>query len=251
MKIIKAIASIFFLTAILAFGSASQAFQKANADYAAGSYPEAVQSYEKLLERDGARVSVLRNLGNAYFKMEKYGRAILSFERALVIKPRDPDLLANLKLAQDQAAVYPVRDDSFWTSFLARYSARSWSMVALASAILLPLAALGWVFRKGKIRLWIAIFVVADLATLGLSFAGMDARSGERDRGIVIANSATVRISPFDKADTRGSLAEGREVSLGNKNNGYLWATSDDGSQEGWVAKDEVLPVIPGIGNQP
>ncbi len=176
--------------------------------------------------------------------MGKNGRAILSFERALVLQPRDPDLRANLKLAQNQAAVYPVNDDSFWRSLLERHSARSWSMAALATAILLPLAALAWFFWKGKARLWIAIFAAADLVVLGLAIAGLDAGSGKHARGIIVANAATIRISPFEKADNRGTLAEGREVSLGNESNGYFWVTSKDGSQEGWVAKGEVAPVI-------
>jgi len=229
----------------LVYGNTDEVFEKANSDYEGGRFAEAAKSYEEILKADGPRVSVFGNLGSSYFKMGENGRAILAFERALVIQPRDPDLLANLKLAQDQAAVYPVNEDSFWQSFLERFSTRSWSILLLITAILLPLTALSWVVGKGKARLGIAIFAVADLVVLGLAIAGVNARSGENDRGIIVAKAATVRISPFGEADNRGALAEGREVNLGNENNGYFWVTSEDGAQEGWVAKGEVVPVIP------
>ena len=240
---------LIMLGALLAieptYGSTEEIFKQANADYAGGKYAEAANSYEKILKTDGAHISVLRNLGSAYFKMAENGKAILTFERALVLKPRDPDLLANLKLVQDESAVYPVSTGSSWHSFLESYSARTYSKIALAAAILLPFAALAWVFWKGKARLGIALLAVTNLIALGISLAGIDARSSEHERGIVIGKPATLRISPFEKAADRGTLAEGREVSFGQENNGYFWVVADGGTQEGWVAKSEVTHVIP------
>lgn len=240
----KAMALMIFMSG-LALGGTTETFRQANADYAEGKYAEAAKSYEQILKADGPRVAVLRNLGSAYFKMDEIGRAILAFERALMLKPHDPDLLANLKIAQDEAAVYPASSGSAWHAFLGRLSARDWSKIALVAAILLLPAALAWVFRKGKARLGIALFAIADLAAFGIALAGIDARSEESDRGIVIGKPATVRISPFETADARGSLSQGREVHLGEKSGGYLWISADGGSQEGWVAEDEVAPLIP------
>lgn len=245
MKMIRTMASCLALSATLALAGTSEIFKQANADYSAGHYAEAAKSYENLLNSDGPRVSVLRNLGSTYFKMGKNGQAILSFERALVLRPRDPDLRANLKLAQDQAAIYPVTHDTFWRSILERYPARSWSLAVLATAILFPMAALAWYFSKDKARLWIGIFAAADLLVVGFTIAGLVTRSGENGRGIIVSNPATIRISPFEKADSRSTLAEGREVRLGNESNGYFWVTSKDGSQDGWVVKGEVVPVNP------
>ena len=243
MRMIKRMVLGFLLMGGFVYGNTEEVFKNANSDYEGGRFPEAAKSYQEILKTDGPRVSVLRNLGSSYFQMAENGRAILAFERALTLKPRDPDLLANLKLAQDQAAVYPLNEGSFWRTLLERNSARWWSMAALAAAILLPLSALAWFF--GKARLWIAIFAAADLVVLGIAIAGLVAGSTKQDRGIIVAKTATVRISPFEKADDRGSIAEGREVSLGKETNGYFWITSKDGSQEGWVFKDEVAQVSP------
>jgi hypothetical protein len=177
--------------------------------------------------------------------MGQNGRAILAFKRALVLDPGDPDLLANLKLVQDEAAVYPPKNDSVWRSFLGNRSARWWSFAALVAAVFLPLAALDWTARKGKFGRWIGAFAALDLAFLALAITGLITTQNNQPRGIIVTESATVRISPFQKANDRGTLAEGREVTLGKEHGSYFWITSADGSLEGWIAKDEIAPLIP------
>lgn len=245
MKLNLNILCAFLFAATFAFGGPTESFEQANSDYTAGRYAEAAARYETLLKQDGPRIGVLRNLGSAYFQMGQNGRAILAFKRALILDPSDPDLIANLKLAQDQAAVYPPTNDSFWRSFLEKRSARWWSFAALVAAIFLPLAALDWTARKGKFGRWIGAFAALDLAFLALAITGLITARNTEPHGIIITESATVRISPFQKANDRGTLAAGREVTLGKENNGYYWITSADGSLAGWIAQAEVAPLIP------
>jgi hypothetical protein len=97
-------------------------------------------------------VAVLQNLGSAYFRSGDEGRAILAFERALLLKPGDPDLKANLKLVRDQAAVFPPPPAEGWRSWLERPSRKFWSGLALASALLLPVAAGLWLGLRSRWR---------------------------------------------------------------------------------------------------
>ena len=64
-------------------------------------------------------------------------------------------------------------------------------------------------------------------------------------RGIILADPATVRLSPFEKADSRGPLSTGREVHLGRVENHFYWVEGTSGSLQGWVHEEEVAPVIP------
>ncbi|MBK1884193.1 tetratricopeptide repeat protein [Luteolibacter pohnpeiensis] len=230
---------------VLAHAGTVDAFKKANADYEAGRFAEAAQAYEGILKSDGPRASVLKNLGSAYFKAGDNGRAILAFERALVLSPRDPDLLANLELAQKQAAVFPEENPKGWQTVLTRYSARRWSELVLIAGIILPLLAMGWIFLPGNRRIGLAALAVLDLAMLGIAIPGLKAKTGESTRAIVLAKPATVRISPFETAGDRGTIAEGREVALGKQSHGYYWVSVDQGSLQGWVANQEIAPVIP------
>ena len=64
-------------------------------------YRRAALRYERLLDEGGIRNGRLYyNLGNAYFRMDDLGRAILSYRRAELYLPGDPDLRQNLESAR-------------------------------------------------------------------------------------------------------------------------------------------------------
>ena len=78
-------------------------FARANADYAAGKFSNAVAGYESLIKEGQWNSSVFYDLGNAYFREDDLGRAILNYERALALDPAQPEARANLQLVRDQA----------------------------------------------------------------------------------------------------------------------------------------------------
>src|ERR1700712_1707691 len=94
----------FGLTSISpACAQAEATFAKANADYAAGHFPQAVRGYQALVDGHHWSASVFYDLGNAHFRAGDIGRAILSYERALALQPNQPEAQANLRLVRDQA----------------------------------------------------------------------------------------------------------------------------------------------------
>ncbi len=250
----KVLLTLLGMIACLASARADESverFERANADFEVGRFKEAAAAYEELLDEQGPRVAVLQNLGSAYFRSGDMGRAILAFERALLLKPGDPDLKANLKLVRDEAAVFPPLPAEGWRGWLERPSRKFWSGLALSSALLLPAAAGLWLGLRSRWRGAAAVSIfasVAGLAVLGLSLYALQWRKGEDARGIVVGDPAKVRISPFEKAEERGSLAGGREVRLGREANGYFWVSVDGGATEGWVAAKEVERLIPAAG---
>ena len=62
----------------------------------------------------------------------------------------------------------------------------------------------------------------ACLVLIGLSLYALSQRGEEKTRGIVLSSPTAVKISPFEKADTRGTLVAGREVKLGKEESDYL-----------------------------
>ena len=72
-------------------------FKAANQLYDAGKFTEAAAAYEKI---EPKTAHVYYNLGNAWFRQNKLGLAVLNYARARQLAPRDPDILANLKFAQ-------------------------------------------------------------------------------------------------------------------------------------------------------
>src|SRR6266508_5112773 len=84
-------------------GQADVEFAKANQEYAQGHFKEAISGYETLVRTGQWSANVFYDLGNAYFRTGDFGRAILNYERALVLEPHHPEATANLQIARDEA----------------------------------------------------------------------------------------------------------------------------------------------------
>jgi len=75
-----------------------QKFTEGNKFYEAGDYNKAIEIYETLIKEFNIQSSVIYyNLGNAYYRINQIGKAILNYERAIKLNPRDEDIHYNLK----------------------------------------------------------------------------------------------------------------------------------------------------------
>jgi tetratricopeptide (TPR) repeat protein len=79
--------------------AAAGLFNEGNAHYRHGEYAAAREKYEQVADTGIRNASLFYNLGNACFKIERLGEAILWYERARRLEPRDPDIWANLQFA--------------------------------------------------------------------------------------------------------------------------------------------------------
>src|SRR5580704_484089 len=96
-----AVAGLFAVSST--FAQTNTPFAKANEEYAAGHFQEAIDGYETLARSGKWSASLFYDLGNAYFRASDFGRAILNYERALALEPRHPEADANLRIARDEA----------------------------------------------------------------------------------------------------------------------------------------------------
>ena len=95
-------AGIGLLLAVWTGGAdmATEFFEKANRLYEKGSYDSAIIYYEKILAMGLYDARVYYNMGNAFFRKNAPGRAILNYELALRLSPLDKDISDNLKFAR-------------------------------------------------------------------------------------------------------------------------------------------------------
>jgi uncharacterized membrane protein YobD (UPF0266 family) len=89
-----------FIGVSMAADTPQELYKKGNLSYESEDYEKAASIYEKLLETNEVSPEVFYNLGNSCFKLKKIGKAILNYERALRLDPRDRDTRFNLKLAR-------------------------------------------------------------------------------------------------------------------------------------------------------
>jgi hypothetical protein len=223
-------------------GSAT-AFEDANQQFKSGDFAGAAAAYEKILESEGPRASVYYNLGNSYQQLKQYGPAILAYERARLLTPRDPDLLANLALARKAATAFEEPGLHPWLDAVVhRLSRNEWSWLAAGSALFLG----GLAVAAGAVRLprrGLLISACAAGLLLATASAALYLRRGEAARGIVLSEGATVRLSPFEKAESLGTPGPGRMVRLGAKNGDYQYIEVPGANLKGWLASRDVAAI--------
>lgn len=78
----------------------NELYNKANNNYENRKYIEAIEDYEKIINMGGKNADVFYDLGNAYFKDNQLGMAILNYERALKYNKRDKEAIDNLNIAK-------------------------------------------------------------------------------------------------------------------------------------------------------
>ena len=96
-----------FTTAAFALSPADapdpDALAAANRLYEAGHYAEAAQMYQQLAKRGVEDSALFFNLGNAQYQQGNVLQAIINYQHAAQLAPRDADIHANLELALSQS----------------------------------------------------------------------------------------------------------------------------------------------------
>jgi tetratricopeptide (TPR) repeat protein len=94
---------LLMLLVLIPSSSFAQKSLKALGDeaYGKGNYQQAINDYEQLLKQ-GVSAEVYYNLGNAYYRSENITKAIINYERALLLSPGDEDIRFNLQLARSK-----------------------------------------------------------------------------------------------------------------------------------------------------
>ncbi len=221
----------------------------ANQHFADGDFYAAAASYQKLLDDGGPDAAVYYNLGNAYQSEKKYGPAILAYERARLLTPRDPDLQANLTMARKAATAFEESELHPRVDAVLIYLSRNeWSWLVAGGALFLGVYVLLRGLMKWSLR-WTrqagnALAVVAALGIVAGSMA-LWLRRAEAVRGIVLTENASVRLSPFEKAEALGTATPGRVVRLGEANGDFRYIEVPGTSLKGWLVKADVAAVSP------
>lgn len=238
----------------LALADGRGEFDRANALFEAGDFAKAAAAYEKILVENGPRASVYYNLGNSHLRMGEYGPAILAYERAKLLTPRDPDLQANLALARKTAAAF--EEESALHPRLAAVlqflSRNEWSWLVAGGAMLLGgLGLLCGVVRLRRGWMTRAIYISATLAVLVI-LAGSVAlymRRAEAARGVIVTAGAVLRLSPFETAGSVATPGAGRTVQLGEKSGDFRFIEIPGTNLQGWLADKDVASVMPQDGS--
>lgn len=211
-------------------------FEQANTTFAAGNYPAAISQYEAILARDGYSAPVLFNLGNACYRDGQFGAAILSYERAQVLAPRDGSIAANLRLARQKTGVPAQAPNGFQQAArMASPNTLAWIGSFSLMVICLTIGVGRLLPRFTQSRALVAV-AVATLLAVGASIA---IRWPDFDRAIVITAKAPARIAPASTAAESFALRAGEAVTVQKLYGQFILARTSDG-RSGWVSRNEI-----------
>ena len=216
---------------------------KGDSAYIKEDYTAAIQIYEALL-KNGEAAEVYYNLGNSYYKIGEIAKAVLNYERALLLQPGNSDIRANLEVARAKTIdkVEPVPEVFFvsWTKALINsMSVDAWATWGIVSFILFIITLYFFIFSKQimlkKVGFIAGIVFLIVMICSNLFASEQKERLVNRNEAIVMNPSVTVRSTPSESGTSLFILHEGRKVSIkDNSMKEWKEIRLEDG-KVGWV----------------
>lgn len=235
---------IMFFVCVVAI---AQTKSQADELYKKEKYSDAACAYEKILKTHGAASAVYYNLGNCYYKMDEIPRAVLNYERALVLSPGDGDIRANLVLARSRTIdkATPASEMFFvtwWKAMVNAMSVHAWTYIAICSFVLLLLGLLAYFFVSSiivrKIGIYGAFVMLFVVFVANVAAYSQNEFIKNRMTAIVMAPAVTVKSSPTPNSTDLFVIHEGSKVTiLDNQMKGWREVKFEEGKQ-GWVPKE-------------
>jgi len=209
-------------------------FTKANQEYAAGHFKEAIDGYESLAHKGVWSTNLFYDLGNAYFHTGDLGRAILNYERALVLDRHHPEAQANLRIAHDEARALEMTPTN--GERLAQFADANQYAIAAVIAFWLSLFSIAWwIFSRrssGVIMLPILSLSIFGLAVISIFWIDHGTRG--RALAIVTENHVEARLATADNARSVLALPPGSEIKILSKRGDWIYAALPN-DLRGWI----------------
>ena len=220
--------------------------------YRSQDFKRSIELYEKLINESISlnRVSaqLYYNLGNAYFRDNQLGQAILNYERALLLDPGDSDIRHNLRFANNRKVdrITPAGDifiSNWFKAIRNLYSSNTWAIIAIISFVLFILLLAAYLFVSviwiRKTAFYSAIVIFLLMIVFNIFSFSQKREQIHGDTAIVMVGSAGVNASPDDNSNELFELHEGTKVKIKNSDGNWFEIEIDNGSV-GWTRKDNI-----------
>ena len=217
-------------------------FFRANEAYKEGRFQEAVDGYSQLIQSGHETGHLFYNLGNAYFRLNQIGWAILNYERARLLMPRDADLNFNLRYARDQTQDAVPESQGvmnaafFWLDTFnlhelfwgfAVFNVVFWAIL-MTRLLIRP----AWIFYP-----ILVVLILWFIAGFSLGLKWYQVHSDER--GVIVQEEISVLAGPDINDTVLFKLHAGTEVCHERSEDGWSLVSLPD-KKRGWVKQEAV-----------
>lgn len=230
--------------------AAVSVFAQANALYRAGDYEASRAKYLEIVPIGRGDFRLLYNLGNACFKSDRIGEAIVWYERARRLKPRDDDIRANLRFVRHiKKDREPPPDDTAVWHLLTRVYMYPTGNELCAALTLLALFLFGlcaWRLWRDRETgpVWRALFGASCALTVAVGlFLGTRIYHLESDTAAVVTvEQAIARSGPEPTQTIVFIVHEGTTVHV-ERNEGQWSLVRLPSGLGGWVAAADLTDI--------
>ncbi|MFZ5941937.1 MAG: tetratricopeptide repeat protein [Bacteroidota bacterium] len=227
------------------------AFVRAVESYDRGNFEESLELFRKIADNGETSAVLYYNMGNAAYRSNQLGYAVLYYEKALKEDPGMENAAVNLEFVsrylEDHLESVPELFVRTWVKSLVRmFNAGTWAVISAVLFVLTLLALTLYIFsrrltlRKTGFFGALSVFVLFVLALL----AGI--RQHRRDlkpeEAVIISPSVIVRSTPNNSGNELFILHEGTTVSLQDELSGWQNIRISDG-RVGWIEITDAEPV--------
>jgi len=224
----------------------AEGFFKANQAYKENRFQEAVDGYKQLAESGHKNGHLCYNLGNAYFRLNELGRAILYYERARLLIPRDADLNFNLRHAGDRIQDAVPRPQAFlsmtffWLNSLT-LDELFWGFVILN--ILFWGILFSRLFFRSEWTYYIFVVFMIVWFIAGISFGLKWYQVKTDNRAVILEPEVSVMAGPDIQDTLLFKLHAGTIVDCERSEDGWHLIHLSD-KKRGWVVSKEIEKII-------
>ncbi|ADY35187.1 Tetratricopeptide TPR_1 repeat-containing protein [Phocaeicola salanitronis DSM 18170] len=242
MKKFYILLAVFLLSAVQLVSAATKA--EADQAYQENKFADAIAAYETILGTEGESADIYYNLGNCYYKTKNIAKAVLNYERALLLNPGDADIRFNLELARSKTVdqITPASEVFIvaWMKNITNLmSEKEWGVTALVSFLLLLLGLALYIFGNRivlkKVGFVGAIVFLIMCVSANLFARGQKNKIVNRTGAIVMSPTITVKSTPNESGTDLFVLHEGTKIYIqDNSMKGWKEIRLEDG-KEGWL----------------
>lgn len=248
--VLLALITLLFAATTATAAPAKVAITKVDADkeYAKGNYLQASKDYSDLL-KVGESVELYYNLGNCYYRLGNITKSIIAYEKAHRLSPSDRDVTFNLEFVREKTIDKIERQEKNF--FFAGYTMLqnlmdmdAWARLSIVAffaclgmAMLFLLGRDEWMRKLGFYVALLSVFVFV-FSTL---FAWQQKHNFDaRDRAVVVAPSASVKLTPSDSSADAVVVHEGTAVQIVDRTMSDWYSVKLDDGKEGWLKRNSL-----------
>lgn len=240
----------FLLLVFVSFANAQNEtlFNSGTEAYNKGDYNKAIERYLAIVENGQHSAELYYNLGNSYYKLNQIAPSIYYFEKALLLKPGDPEIKNNLGYAQNMTldAIETMPETGLsriYKNVVSVLSFDQWGYAAVVLMVLFVILYIAFYYLKYATQKRIAFIsgmLCLLLAITAAIIAFMSYGDFKADQpAIVFSDEVIIKSAPNERGQEVFRLHEGTKLNVLEEFNDWKKIRIVDG-QTGWLTSEDI-----------